>query len=119
MRNLKIGLLPVVLLGLASCIDAAPRNTAPKIPWSQEVTNAWVGRPVTRLLSSPNWGAPTKTYTISGREYVVYVREGTVVSRGSQYSGGYAYNYVGCTWTWEIKNGIIVSGNGVGEDCDG
>ena len=118
MKNFKIWFLPVVLFGVVSCIDAEPRNAAPKIPWSQEVINAWVGRPVTRILSSPNWGAPTKTYTISGKEYVVYVNEGSYSHPGGRFSSGYSSSYVGCTVTFEIRNGTIVGGNAVGPSCN-
>ena len=118
MKMLKALLLPLVLFGVVSCIDAAPRDTTPKIPWSQEVINAWVGRPVTRLLSSPNWGAPTKTYTISGREYVVYEFTGTQSGGSQRYGSAYSYTYVGCTHTWEIRNGIIVGGSANGPTCD-
>ena len=118
MKNFKIALLLSVLFGLVSCIDAAPRNTTPKIPWSQEVINAWVGRPVSRILSSPNWGGPDKSYTISGKEYVVYVMTGTQSGGSRRYGSAYSYTYVDCTWTWEIRNGIIVGGSAAGPGCD-
>ena len=117
MKVLNVSLITICLLSVAGCIDAAPRDTTPRVAHSQRVINVSIGKPVTRLIDQ--WGAPTKSYTISGREYVVYVEEGTRSGGSRRYGSAYSYSYVGCTWTWEIKNGIIVSGNAVGEDCDG
>ena len=118
MRDLKIVFLPVVLFGLVSCIGAEPRSTAPEVPHSQRVINSWIGKPVSRILASPDWGGPTKTFTISGKEYLVYEYTGTRSGGSQRYGSAYSYSYVGCTWTLEIKNGIIVGGNAVGEDCN-
>ena len=116
MKMLKALLLPFVLFGVTSCIDAAPRDTTPKIPWRQELINDWTGKAVSRIIAK--WGAPDKSLHIAGREYVVYVDEGTRSGGSQRYGSAYSYSYVGCTWTLEIKNGIIVGGNAVGPTCD-
>ena len=123
MKNLKVAVLSLIVFGVVSCIDAAPRDAAPrdtrpKIPWSQEVINSWIGASVTKMIKSGDWGAPTKTYTISGKEYVVYVREGSYSHPGGRFSSGYSSSYVGCTWTWEIRNGRIVGGSAAGGRCN-
>ena len=115
MHYLKTGLLAVMLSILVSCIDAAPRDNTPKISASQRKINNWTGYPVESIIKS--WGAPDKTYTIAGKEYVVYVDEGTKSYLGA-HGGGYSYDYVGCTWTWEISRGTIVGGNAVGPTCN-
>ena len=121
MKNLKVAVLSLIVFGVVSCIDAAPRDAAPrdtrpKIPWSQEVINSWIGASVTKIIK--HWGAPDKTYTISGKEYVVYVNEGSYSHPGGRFSSGYSSSYVGCTVTFEIRNGTIVGGNAVGPSCN-
>ena len=115
MRRLKLFMLFLIVVGEVSCVDATPRASTPKISPTQEMINSWLGVPVTRIIA--DWGAPTKTYTISGKEYVVYVDEGTKSYLGA-HGGGYSYDYVGCTWTWEISRGTIVGGNAVGPTCN-
>ena len=119
MKALKTLLLTIVLLNMVSCIDAAPRDSGPKISYSQSVINDWIGKPVTRIMAK--WGAPDRVFTTGGKEY--HVHESTYTVRGtiSRYSnyGTSSYQYVGCTWTFEIKNGIIVGGSAVGQECDG
>ena len=119
MQYLKIALLALSLISLLGCVEAGPRDNSPRVSHSQGVINSWVGTYVEVILESKDWGAPTKTLRINGKEYLVYVREGTVVSPGSRYSGGYSYNYVGCTWSWEIARGRIVGGSASGPDCNG
>ena len=116
MRKLKTLTLAVIFLIVAGCIDAAPRDRTPTIPWSQEVINDWTGKRVSSIIT--HWGAPTKSLTIAGKEYIVYVRTGTESGGSQRYGSAYSYSYVGCTWTWEIRNGIIVGGNAVGPTCD-
>ena len=115
MKMLKVLLLPWVLFGVVSCIDAAPRDRTPTIPWRQEVINDWIGKPVTRIMQI--WErAPDKSLQIAGREYVVFETPYTRSTSG--YTGASSYTYIGCTWTFEIKNGIIVGGIASGQRCD-
>ena len=114
MKNLKIVLLPWVLFGLVSCIDAAPRDTSFNIPKSQRTINNWTGLPVSKIIAE--WRAPDKSLHIAGKEYIVY--ETTYYRNTWGVTGSSSYEYVGCTWTWEIKNGIIVSGSASGHRCD-
>ena len=122
MKALKTLLVTVTLLSMVSCIDAAPRNTTPRgttpqIPAYQEVVNSAIGKPVSRLISQ--WGPPTRTFTLAGKEYIVYVTESTITQGGSPGSrfqsgtSGYAYDVTDCTYTFEIRRGIIVGGNAV------
>ena len=114
MENLKIVLLLSVLFGVTSCIDAAPRDSTPKISVRQRVINSYVGSPVTNIITK--WRAPDKSLHIAGKEYIVY--ETTYYRNTWGVTGSSSYEYVGCTWTWEIKNGIIVSGSASGHRCD-
>ena len=77
----------------------------------QKVINNWTGAPVIEIMN--RWGAPTKSLTIAGKEYVVYIDESVITNSGSRYSGGYSYDITDCTWTFEIRRGFIVGGNAV------
>ena len=86
MKNFKIVLLPVILLGVASCVDAEPRSTTPttpKISYSQQVINNAIGKPVTRLINQ--WGPPDRSFRTGGKEYLVYEvwTSGTYVTPGT------------------------------------
>ena len=116
MKELKMLLLTIVCFTMVSCIDATLRDSTSKIPVRQSVINSWIGKPVTRIMSK--WErAPDKSLTIAGKEYIVYETP-YQKSYSSQYRGGYSYEYIGCTWTFEIKNGIIVGGTATGSRCD-
>ena len=115
MKNFKIVLLLVILFGVTSCIDAAPRDSTPRISVRQSVINSWIGAPVTRIMNK--WErAPDKSLTIAGKEYIVFETPYTGGTVG--YTGSTSYTYIGCTWTFEIKNGIIVGGTATGRHCD-
>ena len=116
MQQVKILVLTVIMLGTTACIDAAPRDRTPRIPESQRLISTWIGKPVSRMIT--RLGAPTKTFAIAGKEYLVYEYTGTRSGGSQRYGSAYSYSYVGCTWTWEIRNGIIVGGNAVGPGCN-
>ena len=122
MKKIKILVVSLVLLSLAACIDAAPRSSTSRvttsgIPQYQEIINNWTGKQVSSIIKY--WGAPTKTFTIAGKEYIVYIDESTVTDPGvpgSRYrsgTSGYSYDVTDCTWTFEIRRGTIVGGNAV------
>ena len=116
MQHLKALLLSSLLASLLSCVDAAPRDTTHRISHSQGVINSWLGSYAATMLKSKDWGAPTKTYTISGREYIVYVRNYNRWTSGR--TGSTSYDYVGCTWSWEIRDELIVGGSATGPECN-
>ena len=121
MQKFKTLVLSLVLLIPTACIDAAPRgavsrDTSPKISHSQSVINSYIGERVSELIR--HLGAPTKSLHISGKEYIVYVREGTRSGGSQRYGSAYSYSYVGCTWTWEIFRGTIVGGTANGPECN-
>ena len=109
MKMLKALLLPLVIFGVVSCIDAAPRNTTPEIPRYQQVINSWTGRPVTEIIA--DWGPPDGVFRTGGKEYHVY-KAGVIGKPGRSGS-------IICDWTFEIKNGIILGGiaSGFGTSC--
>ena len=122
MRHLKLLFLALLPMSLVSCVDAAPRaatprDTTPKIPRYQQIINNWTGLLVEDLIRE--WGAPDKTFRIAGKEYIVYVNGSTITQPGStgyygmSGSSGYSYRVTNCTWTFEIRRGIIVNGNAV------
>ena len=57
MKMLKALLLPLVLFGVMSCIDAAPRSDTPQIVVERRI-NSWRGAPVSKIIAS--WGAPNQ-----------------------------------------------------------
>ena len=121
MKEFKSLLVTMVLLSMASCVDAGPRNSSPRttpsgIPKYQEIINSAIGKPVSKLMAE--WGPPAKTFRLAGKEYVVYIFDSTVSHPGTSNrygtgSSGYSYDVTDCTWTFEIRRGIIVGGNAV------
>ena len=126
MQNFKTLLLVSALSSLVSCVDAAsrnaPRDTTPTLPGGQRIVNGWIGGSVTEMIEK--LGAPTKTFMVAGKEYIVYVYTSTVTDPGGPGSvyrsgtGGYSYKVTDCTYTFEIRRGIIVGGNAVGSNCN-
>ena len=121
MKKLNALLVIIALLSVASCIDATPRDSTPRatpgIPAYQRIINSGIGKPVTRLIDQ--WGPPARTFTLAGKEYIVYVFESTITQGGSPGSrfqsgtSGYSYDVTDCTYTFEIRRGTIVGGNAV------
>ena len=118
MQYLKMALLASLMASLLGCVEAGPRDSTPGISKSQQAINSWAGFHVETMLESKDWGAPNKTLRISGKEYIVYVDEGTRSGGSRQYGTAYSYSYVGCTWSWEIARGRIVGGSASGPTCN-
>ena len=129
MEKLKFLLVTMVLLTVLGCVDAASRETTPRsntsgIPHYQGVINSWTGKLVSSIIT--HWGPPDKTLNIAGKEYIVYEKwtDETFVTPGSsgyynhglggRASSSYVKSVLECTYTFEIRRGIIVGGNVTG-----
>ena len=126
MKNFKLACLPMILVGVTSCIDAAPRETTQStpsgIPPYQRVVNGWIGDTATEMIKQ--WGPPDQSLRIAGKEYIVYEKwtsEGYQSPSYSRYYYGYnrpstsfSSRTLECTFTFEIRQGIIVGGNVTG-----